>query len=353
MSANARPSKATVVIVSPALASANNGNWHTAARWARFLRARFDVHITLQWPILDVSVDVSAGSDPLRAPDMLIALHARRSAASIAAYAAQFPKRPLIVALTGTDVYRDIHADAAAKRSLDLATHLITLQDQAALELAARMRNKVTAIYQSAPRLVPAASKPKQLTAVMVGHMRDEKDPLTYMRAARALAGDARVRFIQIGDAIEPHFATEARATELANPHYRWLGGLPRAQTRQWIKRAHLLVIPSRMEGGANVIIEAVQSGTPVLASRMSGNIGMLGEQYSGYFTIESDKELSELLLKCMGYQGFYKALAQQCKARSKLFEPGKESAALIHLCSSALAQSAQATRTRTPKNGK
>jgi putative glycosyltransferase (TIGR04348 family) len=326
------------VIVSPALASANNGNWHTTARWARFLKPRFHVDITMQWPPVDVPLtDVSPRDARFQAPSAMIALHARRSAASIAAFAHQFPTRPLVLALTGTDVYRDIHTDATAKQSLELATHLITLQDQAALELPARLRKKVTVIYQSAPRLVPAARKPRQLTAVMVGHMRDEKDPLTFMRAARALAGDARIRFVQIGDAIEPEFEKQARITERMNPHYQWLGGLPRAQARQWIKRAHLLVIPSRMEGGANVIIEAVQSGTPVLGSRMSGNVGMLGRDYSGYFALESEAELADMLVKCVEYPRFYPTLARQCRARGKLFEPGKESAALIHLLTRAL----------------
>jgi glycosyltransferase involved in cell wall biosynthesis len=60
-------------------------------------------------------------------------------------------------------------------------------------------------------------------------------------------------------------------------PNYRWLGALPHESTRRRIQAAHVLVHSSRMEGGAHVVIEAVTSGTPVLASRIPGNLGLLG----------------------------------------------------------------------------
>ncbi|MGB8546398.1 MAG: hypothetical protein WCD32_13845, partial [Azonexus sp.] len=99
-----------VVIVSPALRDANNGNWQTARRWRQHLAPVFPTRIVKQWP------DAEAGSDKV-----MIALHARRSADAIAAWSTANPARGLAVVLTGTDLYRDIQADAAARRSLDLA----------------------------------------------------------------------------------------------------------------------------------------------------------------------------------------------------------------------------------------
>lgn len=59
---------------------------------------------------------------------------------------------------------------------------------------------------------------------------------------------------------------------------------------------AHVLVHPSRMEGGAHVVIEAVLSGTPVLASRIDGNVGLLGKDYAGYFPVGDAGGLAALL---------------------------------------------------------
>ena len=65
----------------------------------------------------------------------MIALHAWRSAHSIAAFRAVYPDRPLIVALSGTDIYSYIRRDPEpVLRSLDLADRLLTLHDLAQKE---------------------------------------------------------------------------------------------------------------------------------------------------------------------------------------------------------------------------
>jgi hypothetical protein len=110
-------SKPPVVIVSPALAAANNGNWHTASRWQRFISAAAQVDVRLHWE-----------GKPAQA---LIALHARRSADSIERFRIAHPNLPLALVLTGTDLYRDIGMDEAARRSLRHASHLVVLQGEA------------------------------------------------------------------------------------------------------------------------------------------------------------------------------------------------------------------------------
>jgi hypothetical protein len=96
-----------VTIVSPAMAEANNGNWQTAMRWARFLTPAYDVNIAAAWsPVTGAT------------PDLLIALHARRSAAALAAFAEHQPGSPRVLVLTGTDLYRDIIDNRAAQASL-------------------------------------------------------------------------------------------------------------------------------------------------------------------------------------------------------------------------------------------
>ncbi|MDP1682238.1 MAG: selenoneine biosynthesis selenosugar synthase SenB [Burkholderiales bacterium] len=301
----------TCAIISPALANANNGNWHTAARWKNFLAADAKVSIALAWDGAPV--------------DVMIALHACRSADSVARFAHAYPDRPLIVVLTGTDLYRDIKINRAAMHSLEVATHLVVLQDQALLELAPSLRQKARVIIQSAPRL--ARIKPNKTTFdfIAVGHLRAEKDPLTLMRAVQALPAASPIRLIHIGDALDHALGDAARQTMAGCAHYRWLGGLPRTRTRRWIARSQALIHPSVMEGGAHVIIEAVQSQVPVLASHISGNIGMLSEDYDGYFPLGDAEALAKLMLRFASDQAFAAHLRAQCAARAALFEPRHE----------------------------
>ena len=133
--------------------------------------------------------------------------------------------------------------------------------------------------------------------------------------------------------------------TEQQTPRYRWLGGLPRAATRQRIKRAHVLVNCSHMEGGAQVILEAVQSGTPVLASRISGNFGMLGADYAGYFAPGDDAQLAALVRRCAAEADFLALLQRQCSDRAYLFEPREEKRLVINLLASALNEPGAAQR--------
>ncbi|MBW8896896.1 MAG: TIGR04348 family glycosyltransferase, partial [Massilia sp.] len=271
-------------IVSPASARENNGNWQTASRWRRHLARDFRVTIGPGWQ----------PGDPI--PDLLIALHARRSAAPLAAFHAAHPDRPALLVLTGTDLYRDIHEDDAARASLARADALVVLQPRGLDALPADVCGKARVIYQSAPRLHPARARAGMpLDIAMIGHLREEKDPRTFMEAARRIQVPG-VRLLHIGAALDPALGDLARATAAATPAYRWLGALPHMATRRRLRHCHAMVIASRMEGGANVIIEAVTSGVPVLASCVSGNIGMLGEDYTGYFAPADAAGLARLV---------------------------------------------------------
>ncbi|WP_020654279.1 selenoneine biosynthesis selenosugar synthase SenB [Massilia niastensis] len=309
-----------VLIVSPATARQNNGNWQTASRWARFLRGVHDVAITDAW---------HAG-DP--APDLLVALHARRSAASLAAFRRACPDRPTVLVLTGTDLYRDIASSPEAQASLAAAHALVVLQEAGLALLPAALRAKTRVIYQSAPALAPhRPDKRRRHDLCMIGHLREEKDPLTFIRAA-ALLTRPDARLLHIGGALDPALGDAARAAMADNPRYRWLGPLPHAQARQRLKRCHAMVIASTMEGGANVIIEAVTCGVPVLASDIDGNRGMLGRDYAGYFPVGDAGALARLIERSIGDRAFLELLRRQCAARAPLFAPKAEQAAVRDL---------------------
>lgn len=331
------PSRSRVVIVSPALADANNGNWQTARRWQNMLSPQYAARIVRQWPD-------SLASDQ---DAVMLALHARRSAASAAAWAAaRGASRPaaqgvdgLAVVLTGTDLYRDIHHNLEAGRSLALAQRLLVLQERGPDTLPQAMRPKTRVIFQSTPARQWLAKSPRFVRAVMVGHLREEKSPETLFAAARLLADQPSVYIDHIGDALDPALGAQARTTAAVCPNYRWLGGLPHEATRRRIQRAHVLIHASHMEGGAHVIMEAVRSGTPVLASRIAGNQGMLGDAYSGYFECGDAAALAGLLRRCRDGQtpsgapaSLLAELIAQCARRAPLFDPQLERQALLQL---------------------
>ncbi|HOZ63348.1 MAG TPA: selenoneine biosynthesis selenosugar synthase SenB [Burkholderiaceae bacterium] len=328
-----------VLIVSPAAANANNGNWQTAWRWSRMLRPSFQADIAQAW-----------NGEPY---DVMLALHARRSADSIAAWAlaqdVTVDARGLGVVLTGTDLYRDIQTDAAAQASLLFARRLVVLQECGPDALPQAVRHKARVIFQSVTSRKPVQKTDRHLRAVMVGHLRDEKSPQTLFEAARLLYDQRDFLIDHIGEALDAGLGEQARATADAIPNYRWLGGQTHEATRRRIQRAHLLVHASMMEGGAHVVMEAVCSGTPVLASEIAGNIGMLGSDYAGYFAHGDAQGLADLLLRCHSDQltaraspsksaqpdlscGLYQQLQTQCAQRAHLFSPEAEQAALIKL---------------------
>lgn len=287
------------------------------------------VRIVRDWP------DAQAGNDRV-----MLALHARRSAASIAAWAEAHPGRGLAVVLTGTDLYQDLADDASAQRSVALAQRVVVLQECGPDALAAPLRGKTRVIFQSSPALPPLEKPRDALQAVMVGHLRAVKSPQTLFAAARLLRGHGDIRIAHIGDGSgDPVLAAAAQATERECPGYRWLGPLPHDATLEHIRRAHVLVHCSTVEGGAHVILEAVNCGTPVLASRVPGNVGMLGADYEGYFAPGDAQALAALLQACRtGLRAQDPAphllgrLSAQCALRAPLFAPQRERAALLNL---------------------
>jgi putative glycosyltransferase (TIGR04348 family) len=317
-------SKPRIVIVSPALASANNGNWHTAARWQSFLSAHAQVDILLHWQ-----------GEPA---DALIALHARRSADSIARFNTRHPDRPLALVLTGTDLYRDIDTDPAARHSLQCASHLVVLQDEGLRRLDAQERAKARVVVQSATRSTRSDKSSRSFDFVAVGHLRDEKDPLTLMQAARLCDADEGLRIVHIGAPLDAALGDEARRTMQVCPNYHWLGALPPAQARRWIARSRALVHMSRMEGGANVVIEAMRSQVPVLASRIDGNVGLLGRNYDGYFPVGDASALAALMQRFHRDASFARHLAEQCAAMEPRLTPAAERHAVRQLLADMLA---------------
>lgn len=316
-----------IVIVTPALADANNGNWQTARRWAQMLSATYRVRLAAEWKCGDES--------------LMIALHARRSASAAANWRMLRAGAPLVVVLTGTDLYRDIAIDASAQASIHGADRLVVLNELGGQALPADLRFKTRVVLQSCAARQSLTKTQRHLRALMVGHLRDEKSPQTYFAAVRRLEHRPDILLDHAGAALDPSLGAEATALMGACPRYRWLGPLSHSEARRRIQRAHVLVHPSRMEGGAHVVTEAVRSGTPVLASRIDGNVGLLGEDYGGYFAAGDSEGLAKLLERLRDEPALLVRLQKQCRVRSELFSPGRESSCLDKLVAELLSEQA------------
>lgn len=316
-----------ISLITPAGKGSRHGNLVTATRWARFLRQ------------LGHQVRVEEVWSGERA-DAMIALHASRSHKSIERYVAARPGHPLIVALTGTDLYRDIRSDWEAGQSLELATRLVVLQSAGLEELKPRHRAKARVIYQSAE---PVRRQPPARTSFdvcILGHLRAEKDPFRPALAARLLPAESRIRILHAGGIREAELEGEAELLMVSTPRYRWLGDLPRWRARRLLARSRLLVQSSIMEGGANAISEALAAGVPVVASYIPGNLGLLGEDYTGYYPVGDEKALARLLERAETDAAFYALLREWCDALKHLVSPEREKEALDRLLIEAWAAS-------------
>ena len=304
-----------IILITPAEKQSKTGNRITAIRWERLLRG--------------IGHRVTVQSDWDGTPgDMMVAIHAWRSASSIARFRQKLPKRPLVVALSGTDIYRFRHSHPEETlRCMEMADALVCLHDLVSRAIPEIYRNKLHVIHQSAAPL-KRARRPSVRTfdVCVVGHLREEKDPFRAAYASRSLPQQSRLRVIHLGRAHNDQWAAQARAEMKVNPRYHWRGEVSTWQVREQFLKTHALVHSSIMEGGANVISEAVVADVPVIASSIDGNVGLLGEDYPGYYPVEDTGGLCALLQRVETNQSFLQLLNKYGNERKHLFTPERES---------------------------
>ena len=307
------------MIVTPAALGSRHGNRATALRWAALLRT------------LGCRVRVATDWDD-EAADLLIALHARHSAAAIRRFRAGRPRRPVIVALTGTDLYGDGLRHRAVRGALEAATRIVVLNPLARRRLPATLARRTRVVLQAAPAAARAArgrsrSAPRRgpFTVVVLAHLRPVKDPLRAAHAARLLPGSSRVRVVLLGGVRSASLAARARATMRRNPRFVWRGDRPHGRALAALGRARLAVVSSRAEGGANALSEALVAGVPVLASRVEGNVGLLGSRYPGLFPPGDTRALSRLLARAETDARFLARLGAGVRRAARALRPAAE----------------------------
>ncbi len=310
------PNALHILIVTPAPAGSTTGNRITAMRWGKFLRE------------LGHRVTIATGYDG-KDYDLLIALHAVKSGDAIQAFRAALLGRPIAVMVTGTDLYVSAPAGAPILGALELANAIVTLQARTVQDLPEHFRAKARVIHQSVEPGKRPKSAAKTFDICVLAHLRAVKDPLRAATASRRLPESSRIRVKNAGAVID-HELEKAVAREAEhNPRFEYLGELSHSKARTLLGKSKLLVVSSFQEGGPNVIGEAATLGVPVLATRVNGNVGLLGDDYSGYFTPGDDAGLAALMSRCETDAKFYAKLEKQIRAKAALFEPAREKAAI------------------------
>jgi putative glycosyltransferase (TIGR04348 family) len=306
-----------ILIIGPALLSKARGNRTTALRWGGILtELGHEVVFDNEY----------CGQDC----DLLIALHAISSRPSVGAFREAHPQRPIVLVLTGTDVYGfgsmfDEAGRAAAEESMELAARLVAFHPLAIDEIPAHLRDKVSVIYQSA---MPVPTDPRRddtCDVAVVGELREVKDPFRAALAARRLPPTSMVRVLHGGAAGSAELAARAAKEEQANSRYSWLGEISSGEALALIGRSHLLAISSKHEGGPNVLAEALAFGTPVVVSRIPGTIGVVGTDYPGCFEPEDSDGLADLIARAESDPEFYESLRQRCVELAELASPSRE----------------------------
>lgn len=303
-------------LVTPAPPGSLHGNRFTALRWQGHLRALgHEVTIDERW----------SGEDA----DLMVALHATRSHATITAVRERCPGLPLVLILTGTDLYRDLCAPGDARdralASIARADRLVVLQEEALAVVPTSERAKAVTIHQSVPPISRQPRPRRSFLVTVIGHLRHEKDPLCIVDALRHVPRSHPLRVVHLGKAMDPELGARARQAMRDDARYRWLGERLHHDTMRWLARSHVMVISSRMEGGAHVVSEALSAGVPVLATEIPGNRGLLGTAYPGYFPVGDTAALAALLVRAQTDRGFLEELTAAVCARRSMVLPATE----------------------------
>jgi putative glycosyltransferase (TIGR04348 family) len=293
----------------------------TALRWQGFLEELgYLVEVTESW----------SGGDA----GLLIALHAYRSHQSIVAFKKQYPSRPIVLILTGTDLYRDMENHSEVIQSMEMADQLIVLQSSAIHSVPAHLRHKVHVIYQSVEMDIRDSAAKEGFLVSVIGHLREEKDPFCIVRSLPLLPSDSKITVTHLGQAMNAQMKDQATTFNATIDRYQWLGEVSHADALKTLSQSRLMVISSRMEGGAHVVSEAIALGIPLIASDIPGNRGLLGDDYPGYYPVADQNALATLLYRAEKLPTFYASLQKCIDLRRELIAPAHEKQSIHELVS-------------------
>ena len=298
----------------------------TAIRWQGFLEELgYSVEVTESWSGGDAGV--------------LITLHAYRSHQSIVQFKKKYPSRPIVLILTGTDLYRDMQNHSEVVQSMEIADQLIVLQSSALDSIPPSFRYKAQVIYQSVEIDLSDPVAKEDFLVSVIGHLREEKDPFCVARSLPLLPSDSKITVRHLGQAMNSQMGDLARHFNATLDRYQWIGEVSHVDALRILSQSRLMVISSRMEGGAHVVSEAIALGIPVIASDIPGNRGLLGEDYPAYYPKGDERALANLLYRSETMPSFYASLQKHIVLRKELIKPAREKQSIQEIVGALIAK--------------
>ena len=274
--------------------------------------------------LTELGHQVNTSDEDIDDSETLIALHAGHCHDTIRHYRETHSQRKVIVALSGSDVYPQ--PSELALGSIALADRVVALQHRASFQVPTNQRHKVRVIIQSAVAIGhPAPADDDIFPVCVVGHFRDVKDPLRTASATRLLPSDSKILVRHAGGILESKYQALVKQEVRENPRYQWFGERSEQEVADLIASSRLMVVSSLFEGGARVIGEALVHRTPVISSRIDGVVGLLGENYSGYFSSGDTRGLTELLSRAETDPEYFQILRRTTNDLAPLFHRNRE----------------------------
>src|SRR5262249_14942881 len=141
-----------------------------------------------------------------------------------------------------------------------------------------------------------------------------------YLRAARILADLGRdVRFLMIGAvSVEKNYKSEmeilARELKLEG---RVIFTGQRQDVAEILREVDIVVHPSLTEGLSNVILEAMATGLPVVATRAGGNPELVQDGKTGILVpVENESEIARAIKRLLDDPSMARAFGEAARRR-------------------------------------
>ncbi len=303
-------------------------------------------------------VDAQAVDVPPVEASVLVLLNAWRSAAVGLDFHRRHPDAPLVVVLTGTDIFPEFPSHPEVITALDAATAIVAWHSESAAQLPSHYRHKTRVIFKSAPDApgeLPVRSYPVEgrLTVLVAAHLREIKDPFRCAAAVELLPAESRIVIHHAGEALNAAMDQAAGEWMRRTPRWLWLGGIHRDSLWREMQGAFLTVNSSFAEGGANAVIESLVCGVPVLASDIPGNTGLLGRVWPGLYPPGDTAALAALFERCETSPSFYTELLDRTRTLAAQFRPDAEQQCWLDLLESIKSRDAVTFSGRTAEHSR
>ncbi len=152
------------------------------------------------------------------------------------------------------------------------------------------------------------------------GRWSDEKDPLGFVEIAKRLPREANVTFVMTGAGpLESELKQAIAAARFPSGRFLLKGAVP--DLKPYLRACDMLVLPSRLDGRPNVVMEALASGVAVLASRVGALPEMFEDSRQGYLCAPGDYDcfaarIAELASDRERLEGFKQAARGHAQRR-------------------------------------